>query len=224
MPRTKSLLLLAVLFLLAWTIFKRFSPDSIDRLSEQPSAAPEKSVESAPAEFREELPISQIPSEVSSSTTAIISLEEIEKTRRAIQVSLSSAYTAEKAYFAEFGTYSTDLRAVGWIPSESELRFKMGFTEASLDPLAEGEDPDQKSTESFVNSIDESDPRKYTYAPTGQGIDLEDARHLCSERCTATRDRFEILAIANLDADATLDVWLINDAKELIQVSDDLKE
>lgn len=55
-----------------------------------------------------------------------------------------------------------------------------------------------------------------------QGIVLEKARAYCRMGCSATSDKFEIIAAANLDQDEDLDLWTINERKEIVHTFDDL--
>jgi hypothetical protein len=65
--------------------------------------------------------------------------------------------------------------------------------------------------------------RPYRYDSHAQ-VAVRDLERHCRRGCTASRDRFEMVAAFNLDADPTLDVWIINESKELIHIVDDERE
>lgn len=152
--------------------------------------------------------------------------EQIIERRAQIKASLAGLYTAQKAFHAEFDRYSTDLMALGWTPASAELPGYIGFTRAfegagEVD-LPDGEKPERLSTDTFVGVTADGD-RPYRYDSHGQ-VAVRDLERHCRRGCTASRDRFEMVAAFNLDADPTLDVWIINESKELIHIVDDERE
>lgn len=147
--------------------------------------------------------------------------------RSSMKISLAALYGAQKSFYSEYARYSTDFNALGYSPGENVLRHKTGFlkTFAPKEPASETEGRSRQ-----VSSFDEldafyreRDPNgRMPFSPETESVDLEDAAHFCRKGCTASETEFEILSAANLDDDPELDVWLIDDTKTLIHVSDDL--
>lgn len=166
----------------------------------------------------------------SSETLTPLNEEQIIERRAQIKASLAGLYTAQRAFHAEFDRYSTDLMALGWTPASATLPGYIGFTQAfegagEVDlpgGLPDGEIPTRLSTHSFVDRKADND-RTYRY-DSHSNVPISDLDRYCRRGCSASRDRFEMIAAFNLDADPTLDVWLINESKELIHVVDDERE
>ncbi len=162
----------------------------------------------------------------SASPSVVLSEEQIIERRAQLKASLAGLYTAQRAFHAEFDRYSTDLKALGWSPASPDLPayigFMRAFDHASEVNLPDGEVPGRLSTDAFVGSTSDAD-RPYRYDSHSQIAVRELERH-CRRGCTASRDRFELISAFNLDADPTLDVWIINESKELVHVVDDERE
>lgn len=148
-----------------------------------------------------------------------------ERIRTDMKMSLSSIYSAEKAFYAEAGRYSTDFDVIGWMPVEQILTAKVGF----LDPFATETDEyadrsDRLDTDQLVEASQSFDEiaMRYTYAESATRVNIRSLYSYCEQGCTANREQFEVIAAANLDEDDDLDIWRINERKELVHVSDDL--
>lgn len=146
--------------------------------------------------------------------------------RAALKLYLSSIYAAEKSFHAESGRYSTDFDVIGWMPQDSRLLGKAGFLNPYQAPADDFLDqPDKYSTDLVVEASQKyEDPEaSLFYEESAQSVNLQALSSFCQYGCTADSNHFEAIAAANLDEDEELDVWRINDQKELTHVFDDLQ-
>lgn len=156
---------------------------------------------------------------------ASIGLDEnaIQEIRSQMKASLSEIFTAQKAYHIEKNRYSTDLVALQWSPPQAEMNFKIGFVQAFNGETENSENSRILDSDSFLTEKTQ-DGDTYTYTATADGIRLADLVRFCQYGCSAEDENFEAIAAANLDNDATLEIWLMNSNKEVIQVTDDTKD
>ncbi len=155
-----------------------------------------------------------------------LSLEEIAKRRSEVKRVLSSVFTANASYFAEYNRYTTDLTAAGYMPQEGLLPAKFGFLSA-YEPRGgreDNENPVRFSSDIFLNLQDEEGEPLYKLDAHSKDVDLSRYAKYCRDGCTASDTRFEVIAAFNLDEDDTLDVWIMDNNKELRHVVDDTKE
>lgn len=218
--------LLALAFaILAWIFIPR-SPTSVAPESHSESSTRSENMDSEQAE-------------PPFSTSTISDLEgspdpslppqslDVQNARISMKATLNSIYIAEKAYFAEYARYSTDLLHLGWTPEGNPLVMKAGFLRPFQPAnLAPEEDSRRLNTDIFLNdrnALDQSGKR-YEYDTQAKSVELNSLTKYCQAGCTASADSFELIAASNLDDDPTLDIWVINERKILTQISDDLKE
>lgn len=141
------------------------------------------------------------------------------------KTNLSGLYTAEKAFFAEYGFFTTDLKSVNWAP-DGTPRYVFGFSAPSAprtDPRLPGLDPTRRTT---------LDPRvRENNYSSGRMIAL-DQRPLTDAdlargdaAASATTSGFLALAVGDIDSDSgaepLFDVWSIDEARRLTAVSND---
>lgn len=115
-------------------------------------------------------------------------------------MNLSSIYVAQKAYWAEHGTYSTQLwgkGSIGWRPEG----YKQGGT-----------------GERFYYTYGFSSGAEGTHHFTGKLN--TDAAHLGATK--ADQDGFVVAAAADLDGDGVADVLTVNQYNDIQLVQDDL--
>lgn len=154
--------------------------------------------------------------------------KEIQEIRVGMRVSLAALYGAQKSFFSEYNRYASDFDALGYSPEEKVFRFNTGFLRpyypsASRSTPVEREAQQIHSYESIVErEIREMGQAGHKFSPEMQNVRLEEAASFCRNSCTASETQFEMISVANLDEDPDLDVWLMNDKKELVQVQDDL--
>jgi hypothetical protein len=149
-----------------------------------------------------------------------------------MKVALAGNYGGEKSFYSEYRRYSTDFNATGYLPESEEISFKVGFirtfnplksvgpTEGTSHPVSSLDELNQYLQEKARRNGQE--PKPFKFADSAKGVRIEDAARYCQSECTASETGFEAIAVANLDDDPDLDVWLINDKKEMLHVHDDL--
>lgn len=155
-----------------------------------------------------------------------LSEKEIVERRSSIRATLTGLYTAQAAYFAEYDRYSSDLGHIGYLPAEGTIKARFGFLE-SFTPnggLNSNEDPSRSSSDAFVALKDDGGDAIYQYDDYSKPVSLAKYERYCDNRCTVTADQFELISAVNLDADETLDVWIIDSKKNIRHVVDDTKE
>jgi type IV pilus assembly protein PilA len=134
---------------------------------------------------------------------------------------LSGIFTAERAFFGEYDSYSTDLVSVNWMPDGTPF-YLYGFAAASTDHEAElravipGYDPNRASTD-HPAVIGTQPPLYSTARMASQGL----TRALLPADATLTASSFTAAAVGNIDGDATLDIWTMNEEKHLTNVLND---
>lgn len=152
-------------------------------------------------------------------------MDKIQELRNQARAHLSASYTAQRAFRAEFGRYTTDLKAMGWAPTSANVAFKLGFlTEFRPNPSNDPpmdivEDPRQMSTDSFVGDRFD-DVTSYRYDDIANSLALGEYSRFCSNGCTASDDSFEILLAVPLGDTDHVDVWILNEKKQMEMVFD----
>lgn len=196
------------------------SRDFGDRSEPLPTSSPTKAATHSETN-QPRVPLAKTPGDGSRLTQ-----EEIAQRRSATKSALSSAYTSIIAFHAEYDRYTTDLAAAGYMPQEGVMPAKFGFLQA-YEPRggrAENENPSRYSSEIFLNLQDEEGQPLYRYDKHSTGVDLGKYARFCRDGCSASDTRFEIIAAFNLDEDETLDVWIIDQNKDIRHAVDDEKE
>lgn len=131
---------------------------------------------------------------------------------------LSMAYSGEKGFIAEWAVATTDLEAMGVAFDEgAKARYHIGFAQpavAQWDTIGiEGpHDPSKSDTEKLGRRLD-----------TDLGAPFAELAAKYCPDCTAVGESFKIVAIGNVDSDPDLDVWTIDQDRQLLHVEDDLK-
>jgi hypothetical protein len=148
-----------------------------------------------------------------------MSEEQRQRVYSEIKVHLASLYTAEKAFYAEYNRYSSDLKAIGWLPDPGELNIKVGFAEASIGETNEGEDPEGHMDSDFLQELSVPDA-SYGYSKWAQGLSLKNLSGQCRNGCRASEHRFEIMAVSRTGPNGDPEVWVINDDKEIMKVTE----
>ncbi len=155
---------------------------------------------------------------------------EVAEARSKSKMTLSSAYSALKAFRMEFGRFSTDLRFVGFAPleyQESEIvKYKIGFLQSftpneRIEIRNYKENPEALSTDTMVDESNNSDRKARTYSSLAQNVSLNDYAQFCKMDCTASPESFELILVYPLEGHGN-DIWLINDKKEPILACDGL--
>jgi type IV pilus assembly protein PilA len=128
---------------------------------------------------------------------------------------LGAIYTAIEAFRVEYGTYTTDLSVMGWLPSGSP-RYNYGFQVDNFDPAGLLV-PRGAGVSAGYNSTDLLPGAVLTYMTKYDGSQLQ-ASDLPA---TAAVDvsNFTVGAVGNLDNDDTTDQWTLSLARQLTNVS-----
>lgn len=152
--------------------------------------------------------------------------EEIEHIRQKVKSLLSGAYASQMAFKAEYDQYVSDIMVAG-VSLDPVVTFKAGFLERSAEPPGMTSqvniDVRRMNTDSLMGERDEATNEVYEYAPNVQDIDLSAYKGFCKYGCTANKDHFEMMMAVPLGSAEKVDVWIINDQKEIIQVKDGTK-
>lgn len=131
---------------------------------------------------------------------------------------LASIATMENAFASEYGSFSTDLVSLPFSPDGSPL-YLYGFGTASTDQETElrAQIPEYEPTRMSTD-----DPKVIGDPPRFEVSRMSKlTRPLLPPTATATKDRFTAAAVGNLDADATLDVWTIDETRTFTNLVND---
>ena len=139
------------------------------------------------------------------------------------KANLSAIYSAERAFFSEWQTYQPGFSAIGYQPSGS-LRYTHGFSAAFALPLAHpqnGTAQNDISTDvaavcgmgAFGGPGNECRVINAPVAPGALGAAVVVA---------GPPPTFTARAQGDIDGDATVDAWTMNNAKTLVLLTDDV--
>lgn len=143
----------------------------------------------------------------------------IAKTRQAEAKNLmSGVYTAEKAFFAEWNQYYGDFRAIGFEPTGTML-YNVGFRSSGQGPATHPTAAFRGNAGAqFLRTRNACGQAQYTCAvTTGNNVPTVATT---TGRGAGTH-RFDVGAIANIDSDAGLDQWALDEQKVFTAVRDD---
>lgn len=161
--------------------------------------------------------------EISTTTTLqnLTLTEEQQELRADAKAMLSSAYTMMVAVHSEFERYTSDLSS-SMVYEGDVLDLKAGFLDAyQPQDIFPQENPERKDTDFFVRASRYAD-KPVTYSASAEKIDLQSLAQFCDKKCEASEREFEYIVAVNLDNDPELDVWTINERKEIIHRFDDI--
>ena len=154
-------------------------------------------------------------------------MKEIKRRRDNAKFALASTFTAMMSFKAEFDRYSTDLKSLGFSPMQSEMNYKLGFVHqfrpSGSDNNGTNEDWNSEinlTTDTFVGEVEPQSSQKYKYTPESEKIDMKDYAKYCVRGCTSSEGEFEILLVLPLPNSSRVDVWTVNERKEITQVLD----
>lgn len=139
------------------------------------------------------------------------------------KTNLAGLFTAEKAFYGEYGFYTSDLVSANWAPYERPV-YVYGFANAGPDDLT---DQDRAQLSGYDDSRKDSANPKVQQAmsfDTSKMVDSYGSRLDASSLPSDTgveRDRFLAGAAGNIDRDATLDVWTIDQQKTVTNTGND---
>ncbi len=132
---------------------------------------------------------------------------------------LSSMYTSQKAFYAEWNQYYGDFNAVGYGLS-GDLGYNVGFRGAGRNGPATHPSPTYRGRPPVVRSANSNN---MCPANGSRGCTVTKARSNATVAGTqANLNNFRFGGLANLDDDGTLDQWRITEDKVFEQTSDDI--
>jgi len=132
------------------------------------------------------------------------------------KANLGAIYTAIESFRNEYGTYTTDLSVIGWLPSGAP-RYNYGFQVDNFDPAGllvprgAGVSPGMNSTDVLPGAV-------LTYMTHSDGVTVLTAADLPATAAVAVAD-FTVGAVGNLDNDATTDQWTLSLTRVLTNVA-----
>ena len=135
---------------------------------------------------------------------------------------LASLYTAQKAFYAEHGRYTSDLVFLGWTPNQAAMDFRVGFLEEfrPTKPIEQDgtvEDPSRMDADEFVGAPLPESTERIHYTAMAEKLKLADYAKFCKKGCKAGAHGFEILLVLPLGTSGKVDVWAITHDKEMFQ-------
>jgi len=159
--------------------------------------------------------------------------------QRAAQADLELLARAQRAFHDQFGFFTTDLASLQLRPKY--VFYKFGFLQPSQDSAESlgltAVADEALAPEKQRNPLSKLDPKvlnvqllkaarpdiplHLSELTQLESIDWESLARYC-EDCTASKESFKAIAAANLDDDADLDVWTIDQDLKLTHVFDDL--
>lgn len=143
------------------------------------------------------------------------------------KTNLSGLYTAEKAFFGEYDTYTTDLVTANWMPDGRPV-YVYGFSQAGPRPtekilsLIPGLDPTRRTTDD-PRVVSPAGHANYETTRMHQSNGLPLTAQSLPPDTHATKDEFLAGATGDIDNDGTQDVWTIDGRRMLVNVSDDCR-
>jgi type IV pilus assembly protein PilA len=133
------------------------------------------------------------------------------KARQAeVKANLGSLHTALESFNAEYGSYTTDLFIIGWLPSGTP-RYDYGFLTDAPDP---GGALGGSGVAAGRNSADAVLPASQLVSMRKSNGTQYEAGDLPAS--TASRTAYTAGAIGNLDDDPTDDIWTMGQDRNLI--------
>ena len=143
------------------------------------------------------------------------------------KVHLSGLFTAQKAFYGEYGFYTSDLIALNWAPDGTPL-YLYGFAAPGPQYLEPGDtpptdyDPERRETshadllaKGYYSNTKMTDLNGVPLSPIDLPFDA-----------VVEHDRFVAAAIGDVDTDMTrqLDIWTIDESKNLRVLSNDCSQ
>lgn len=135
------------------------------------------------------------------------------------KANLSALYSAERAFQSEWNTYSTEFSRVGYAPS-GNLRYEHGFATA-YDTL-----PENYTGQTALTIAGSMSSTWCGAAPAGTcslTTIPQDPTGAIDGASTADPTTFTAAAAGDIDGDAYLDQWTMNQDKVLSNTADDLQ-
>jgi type IV pilus assembly protein PilA len=134
---------------------------------------------------------------------------------------LSALYSAERAFFAEWQTYITNFNVIGYAPT-GMLRYQHGFLTAfNTLPTNYSGSAVVAGNDSTVGFCSQGAAMAAAWT-NGCNVQLVPVAPGALQASTAAATTFNASAVGDIDGDATIDRWNINQAKTVTSVQDDV--
>lgn len=138
------------------------------------------------------------------------------------KTNLAGLFTAQKAFYGEYGTYTSDLVSLNWSP-DGQPTYVYGFyfpgPEVHLDNMPPDYDPQRSDTAN--PAVVSAGSGRYSTAKmvtsSGRVLDGEDL----PEQSLVDRDSFVAGAVGDVDQDEDLDIWVMDNERNLFVLSND---
>ncbi len=223
----RYLAIAAIVLALVWWFYPRTKEEPPALPVEQATEHAEKPEPAPPKEEAAKVPEAPPPAPSEDEEDLVppaITPDEIKTLRQQAKGVLSSFYASQRAFHMEFNRYTTDLKAVGWSPNSGNMNYKLGFlSETKAQPTTETdrsfEDTRRMSTDDF-DGEDYTNIERFIYSREVAGLTLQEFARYCRKGCTSDQETFEIMLVLPLGDNRHVDVWLINEKKELVHVRD----
>jgi hypothetical protein len=147
-----------------------------------------------------------------------LELAEI-KRRLGVAVNLGEIFSGEQAFYDLNGRYTTDLLSIEWFPQQTLMGYKLGFLSPSPTE-GEFEDPTRMTSDVYLLESDDAIGAPFVYDPQAHLLDLRSHSRLCRRGCSADSRGFELMIVVPIGDEGRMDVWLLNERKELTHVWD----
>ena len=141
------------------------------------------------------------------------------------KTNLSGLFTAEKAFYGEYNSYTSDLVALNWYPYAGEngptylYGFAYGGPDENIPGMGSNYDIDR--ADSLHPDVVSAGSYKTGKMITSSGRPLSSDD--LPEESEVSKDAFIAAAVGNVDGDSDLDIWTINEVKMLMPVQDDCR-
>lgn len=146
-------------------------------------------------------------------------IQDVEKKRKEVKTALAVLFIMQRTFLAEHNRYTSDVAMMNHDFPE-ELGFKFGFAKAySPDVLAEGERPSSTNTDFLLGEpLAQERTTRLQYKAEASQINLQEFLHFCRNKCEVTENSFEAIAVMPIPGGDDVDVFLVNDKKEIFHV------
>lgn len=140
------------------------------------------------------------------------------------KVHLSGLFTAQKAFYGEYGTYTSDLVTLAWSP-DGQPAYLYGFyvpgPEEDPENMPDDYDPERSDTANpdVLSAFSGGYSTAKMVTLTGRPLEAEDL----PEQSVVYADAFLAAAVGDVDTDSyeQLDIWVIDDTRNLQVLSND---
>ena len=202
-------------------------PDVEKQVKDQVKEAVGKALVENKIQIQKNKSVSSTALVVSAPVQKVFDLKDIKQKRLNAQVNMASFYGFMVDFHRKYNRYTTDLRSAKASLSRYTLANKTGFINqfsANINNPIEGlnEDMSRMNTDFLISEAASIPNNGFIYSKEAEQINFKDYEKFCRNKCSADENSFEIISIIPFDEDH-VDVWLMNEQKEMVQVQDGLQ-